>query len=150
MVQVGGNGISFFDVTANVTLESVVVMNTTKDGISMTPTFHRNQLTAKGILYPTFRLCDANTNMFIKPGEEYKFFPTRATDWKSCIRRFKTEERYSIKVIMKAETTNYHGLLTAEFYDGSDVDIKSRISRFTTYRKDRGTQVGGLGEQRSV
>ena len=150
MVQVGGNGISFFDVTANVTLESVVVMNTTKDGISMIPTFHRNQLTAKVILYSTFRLCDANTNMFIKPGEEYKFFPTRATDWKGCIRRFETEERYSIKVIMKTETTNNNGVLTAEFYDGSDVDIKSRISRFTTYRKDRGTQVGGLGEQRSV
>ena len=144
LVQVRGNGISFFDVTANVTLESVVVTDTTGNGISLTPTFHNDKLTATDIVYSTFRICDVSTNMFIKPGEEHKFFPTRATDWKGCIRRFETEERYAVKVTMRAETTDYYGVLTAEFYDGADVDIKSRISQFKTYRKDRGEQVGGL------
>ena len=136
-----GNGISFFDVTANVTLESVVVMDTARDGITLTPTFHRDQLIPSDVMYPTFRLCDANTNLFVKRGEEYKFFATGATDWTSCIRRFVTEERYSIKVTMKAATGSYYGVLTAEFYDGAAVDINSRISSFKAYTKDRGSQV---------
>jgi len=143
-MQVNGNGISFFDVTANVTLESVVVTDTARDGITLTPTFHRDQLIPRDVLYPTFRLCDANTNLFVKRGEEYKFFATGATDWTGCIRRFVTEERYSIKVTMKAETESYDGVLTAEFYDGAVVDITSRISRFKAYSKDRGPQVGGI------
>ena len=144
VVQVRDNGISFFDVTANVTLESVVVTDTTRDGITLMPTLHKNQLTTNHIMYPTFWICDITTDMFIKHGEEYKFFPTRATGWKGCIRRFETEERYSIKVTMKAETSNYYGVLTADFYEGPDVDIARRISRFTTYKKDRGAQVGGI------
>ena len=139
--QVRGNGISFFDVTANVTLDSVVVTDTTRDGITVKPLFHDNHVIPSDTLYPTFQLCDTNRNMFIKHGVEYKFFPTRATNFEGCIRRFETEERYVIQLTMRAETTSYYGVLTAEFYEGTDVDIGNRISQFTTYRSDRGAQV---------
>jgi len=140
---VKGSGISFFDVTANVTLDSVVVTDTVRDGITLTPTYHGDQLLLRDIIYPTLRLCDTNVNMFVKPGVEYKFFKSSASYWSGCIRRFETTERYAIRLTMKAETTSYYAVLAADFYDGIDVDIKNRIGQFKVYRKDRGPQVCG-------
>ena len=135
------SGISFFDVTANVTLDRVVVTDTARDGITLTPTYHGDQLILNDIIYPTLRLCDTNVNMFVKPGVEYKFFKSSASYWSGCIRRFETEERYAIRLTMKAETTSYYAVLAADFYDGNHVDIKNRIGQFKVYRKGRGPQV---------
>ena len=136
-----GSGISFFDVTANVTLDRVVVTDTARDGITLTPTCHGDQLILSDIIYPTLRLCDTNVNMFVKPGVDYKFFPLSASYWSGCIRRFETEERYAIRLTMKAETTSYSAVLAADFYEGNNVDIKNRIGQFKVYSEGSGPQV---------
>ena len=134
LMQVKGSGISFFDVTSNVSLENIVITDTTTNGLTLMPMLDRHQLTNGHMMYPTFWICDINTDMFIRHGEEYRFFPMRATDWKHCVKRFETEEKYSIVVTMKAASDD--GVLAAEFYEGTEAVHTKMINRFS------GAQVG--------
>ena len=129
-IQVNGNGISFLDVTSNVTLDSVTVIDTAKNGISLTPTLKGATLLTDNRAYPTFRLCDVNTDLFVPPGVEFKYFPTLASNWAGCVRTFKTKEKYAIKVTMKATRRSGYSD-TAYFYNGNETSVASRISRFT-------------------
>ena len=133
VVQVNDNGISFFDVTSNVTLDSVTVTDTAKNGISLTPTLHgKTLLTDNNGVYPTFRFCDVDRNLFVYPGEEFKYFPTHVTNWQGCVRTFETKEKYAIKVTMKATRLDYYTSNTADFYNGYDTSAASRISQYTS------------------
>ena len=118
------------DVTSNVTLDSVTVIDTAKNGISLTPTLKGATLLTDNGVYPTFRFCDVNTGLFVTPGVEFKYFPTLASHWEGCVRTFKTKEKYAIKVVMKATSRNYYESDTAYFYNGNDTSAASRISRF--------------------
>ncbi len=142
LFQCQASAVSLFDITSNVTFDACTIQSPLQNGIYYSPLVDGTTVVPDhSSLLSTFRFCDVENVLHILPGEEYKFFSYGAQPRVGCRRIFETLPGYSIVMFMKATTSSYSWVKTADFFEGDTVDIKNHIKLFQVIRADRGRQV---------
>ena len=127
--QSSKSGLSFYDISSNVSISESAFENIPNNGILYSPIVDGPNIFPQHTrTLSSFRFCDAEPVLFISPGEKYNFFSHGAQSQAGCARIFQTEPSYSIVVGIFATYSYRQDKHVASFYEGDKLIEDNKIS----------------------